>query len=115
MPFTTGTYALGYHLTSVQLYLSRVLGSGTPTPQVSIRGDNAGTPGETALYNFYTSTAITDTSQLITFTTSDEVTLQPNTTYWLHLNATGALAGVRQTASNDEDTESQAGWQHWRR
>ena len=110
MPFTTGSNAFGYHLTSIQLYMIKLLGSGTLTPQVSIRGDNAGTPGETALYNFYTSSAITEDFQLITFTTSDEVTLQPNTKYWLHVNATGAAAGIRQTASNDEDTPSHAGW-----
>ena len=61
MPFTTGTYALGYHITSTQLYLSKLLGSGTPTPQVSIRADNEGVPGETVAVptTFTTSTAIT--------------------------------------------------------
>ena len=28
-------------------------------------------------------------TSLITFTTPDEVTLQPNTKYWLHVTATG--------------------------
>ena len=61
------------------------------------------------------STAITadaNIPQLITFTTSGEVTLQPDTLYWLHVNANTSVApaGVRQTASDDEDTESQAGW-----
>ena len=61
------------------------------------------------------STAITadaNIPQLITFTTSGEVTLQPDTLYWLHVNASTSVApaGVRQTASDDEDTESQAGW-----
>ena len=110
MPFTTGTYALGYHMTSIQLYMIKLLGSGTLTPQVSIREDNAGLPGETALYNLNTSSAITEDFQLITFTTPGEATLQPNTTYWLYVNATGAAAGIRQTASNDEDTGSQTGW-----
>ena len=106
MPFTTGTNALGYHSTSVQLYIRRYAGAGTPTPQVSIRGDNADAPGETSLYDFYTSTAITDFSHLLTFTTSDEVTLQPNTTYWLHVTATTGATVVQQTASHDEDTAS---------
>ena len=61
------------------------------------------------------STAITadaNIPQLITFTTSGEVTLQPDTLYWLHVNANTSVApaGVQQTASDDEDTESQAGW-----
>ena len=106
MPFTTGTNALGYHPTSVQLYIRRFAGVGTPTPQVSIREDNADAPGETSLYDFRPSTAITDFFQLLTFTTSDEVTLQPNTTYWLHVTATTGAAVVQQTANHDEDTAS---------
>ena len=106
MSFTTGTNALGYHAKNVQLYIRRYAGVGTPTPQVSIRGDNADAPGETSLYDFRPSTAITDFFQLLTFTTSDEVTLQPNTTYWLHVTATTGAAVVQQTASHDEDTAS---------
>ena len=111
MPFTTGTNTPGYHLSSMQLNLRKVFGSGILTPQVSIRGDNAGLPSDTVLSTLTTSTAITSVYQLITFTTPDEVTLQPNTTYWLHVNANieGRL-GVQQTASDNEDTESQAGW-----
>ena len=107
--FTTGDNALGYHPTGVQLYLIQ-LGSVTPTPQVSIRGDDAGVPGETVLYPLNTSSEITTSFQLITFTTSDEVMLQPNTKYWLYVTATGGAPGLRETASDDEDTESQRDW-----
>ena len=113
MPFTTGSNAFGYHPTSIRLYLSRL--SGSPIVYITIREDNAGLPGETALARLNMSTAITadaNIPQLITFTTSGEVTLQPDTLYWLHVNASPSVApaGVRQTASDDEDTESQAGW-----
>ena len=108
IPFTTGTNAPGYHLTSVQFKLR--IHSDTPTLQVSIRGDNADLPGDTALYTLTTSSAITADYQLITFTTTDEVTLQPNTTYWLYVTATGGTANIQETGSDDEDTESQAGW-----
>ena len=111
MPFTTGTNPLGYHPTGFQLYMGKVLGSGTIIPQVSIRGDNAGLPGETVLYDLSTSTAITTVLvQPITFTTTDAFTLQPSTTYWLYVNTTEGTAKVQQTASNNEDAESQAGW-----
>ena len=109
MPFTTGSNALGYHVTSVQIEM-RKFDANSPALDVSIRGDNTGTPGKIALYNFYTSTAITTDYQLITFTTSDEVTLQPNTKYWLYVNTTAGTALLQETASDDEDTESQAGW-----
>ena len=110
-PFTTGSNALGYHLTSAQLYMDKDVGSGTLIPQVSIRGDNAGTPDETALYDLNTSSEITDDFQLITFATPDEVTLQPDTKYWLYVNTNAVgRARVQETTSDDEDTESQAGW-----
>ena len=108
MPFTTGINTLGYHPTSAQLYLSK--GVGSPTPQVSIRGDSAGVPGDTALYPLSTSTPLTTPFQLITFTTTDEVTLQPNTTYWLYVNATGGSVAIQETEDDDEDTESQEDW-----
>ena len=91
--FTTGLNALGYHPTGVQLYLNRYE-TVSPAMDVSIRGDNAGVPSETVLSTLTTSTAVIDVNQLITFTPSDEITLQPNTKYWLHVNATGALAVV---------------------
>ena len=90
--------------------MSKLVGGDTPTPQVSIRGDNAGVPGETALYTLNTSTEITTSYQLITFTTSDEVALQPNTKYWLYINATGGTVTAQQTTSDDEDIESNTDW-----
>ena len=86
--FTTGDNALGYHPTGVQLHMRR-FELVNPTPDISIREDNAGLPSETALSSLTTSTAIKGESDIITFTTSDEITLQPNTKYWLHVTATG--------------------------
>ena len=113
MPFTTGSNPLGYHVTSVQLALGVAAGSGTATPQVSIRGDNGGIPGETALYTLTTSSAITNSGyQLFSFTTANETTLQPNTTYWLYIATAGTNAmSIENTASEDEDAESEANWQ----
>ena len=109
IPFTTGDNALGYHPTSVQLYIKHLLDD-IPTFQVSIRGDNAGVPADTALYDLNTSTTSTNTYQLFTFTTPDEATLLPNTKYHVHIAATGGTANIQQTASNDEDTQSHPDW-----
>ena len=107
--FTTGANALGYHPTGAQLDLwSAEVDS--PTMDVSIRGDNAGTPSETVLSSLTTTMEVTTDHRLITFTTTDRITLQPNTKYWLHVAATGSRAGVLVTASDNEDTESQADW-----
>ena len=107
--FTTGDNALGYHPTGIQLYLNRYEAV-SPTLDISIREDNAGTPSDTVLSSLTTSTALVEDQRLITLTTSDDITLQPNTKYWLHVTATGARAGVQQTESDNEDTGSQADW-----
>ena len=107
--FMTGTNPFGYHPTSVQIEM-RKFDPDSPTMDVSIRGDNANLPSDTVLASLTTSTALTNSYQLITFTTSDEITLQPNTRYWLHVTATGTRALAAETESDNEDTESQADW-----
>ena len=113
MPFTTGNNPFGYHVTNVQLSLKKDSGPDIPTPQVSIRNVNlGGFPGSTVLYTFTTSSALTNSYQLITFTTTDETKLVPNTSYFLHLAIEGASAiQIQLTASDNEDTESKAIWQ----
>ena len=113
MQFTTGDNPFGYHVTNVQLSLKKDSGPDIPTPQVSIRNVNAGGfPGSTVLYNFTTSSALTSSYQLITFTTTDETKLVPNTSYFLHVASEGASAiQIQLTASDNEDTESKAIWQ----
>ena len=113
MQFTTGDNPFGYHVTSAQLSLKKESGPDIPTPQVSIRNVNAGGfPGSTVLYTFTTSSALTSSYQLITFTTTDETKLVPNTSYFLHVAIEGASAiQIQLTASDNEDTESKAIWQ----
>ena len=107
--FTTGHNALGYHPTGAQLHLRNV-DADSPAMDVSIRGDNAGTPSDTVLSSLTTTTVLVGNQRLITFTTSDEITLQPDTKYWLHVTATGARAAAADTSSANEETHSQADW-----
>ena len=111
-PFTTGANPFGYHVTNVKIYLARAVGSGTPNPQVSIRSDNAGVPGETVLYTLTTSSAISSPiPQLYEFSTTDDFTLQPNTKYWLYTTTSDTNAMTAQTTqSDDEDAESRVAW-----
>ena len=112
MSFTTGNNSYGYHLTNSQLYLRKSAGSNNPTPGVSIRNDNEGVPGQTVLYTMTTTSAITSPYQLITFTTTDDFTLQPNTKYWLYVTINdGEAIGIRQTQSDDENIESNTDWE----
>ena len=111
MPFTTGNNPFGYHLTTVQVDMTTLVGGNT-NPNLSIRADNRGVPSETILYTLTTSTTITSSWNLVTFTTGDQTTLHPNTKYWLHATNTGTTRmSLRNTDSNDEDTESNTDWQ----
>ena len=107
--FTTGNNALGYHPTGLQLNL-RGIDTDSPTMDVSIREDNAGTLSDTVLSSLTTTMEVVADTSLTTFTTSDEITLQPNTKYWLYVTATGARVAVSETESDKEDTQSQADW-----
>ena len=109
--FETGFNTLGYHVTSVQLMLRRGQTSSTPNPEVSIRNDNAGVPGETALYTFTTSSEITGDFQVFTLTPADDTLLLPNDTYWLYGTTIGANAmTIVTTTSTDEDLTSEPDW-----
>ena len=111
MPFTTGNNPFGYHLTTVQVDMTTLVGGNT-NPNLSIRADNRGVPSETILYTLTTSTTITSSWNLVTFATGDQTTLHPNTRYWLHATNTGTTRmSLRNTDSNDEDTESNTDWQ----
>ena len=111
MPFTTGNNPFGYHLTTVQVDMTTLAGGNT-NPNLSIRADNRGVPSETILYTLTTSTTITSSWNLVTFATGDQTTLHPNTRYWLHATNTGTTRmSLRNTDSNDEDTESNTDWQ----
>ena len=77
---------------------------------VSIREDNAGTPSDTVLSSLTTSTALVQSNnRLITFTTSDEVTLQPNTKYWLHVTATIGTSRIAQETDKRQRRHPVAG------
>ena len=58
-----------------------------------------------------TTSAIAGQFGLITFTTTDDFTLQPNTKYWLYVTINdGEAVGVQQTQSDDENVESNTDW-----
>ena len=109
--FTTGANPFGYHVTSTQLTVKEFPGEGTPNPDVSIRADHEGLPGETVLYTLTATSAVTDSWNLLTFTTTDNFTLRPNTTYWLYAATMGTTPMfIRGTESNAEDAESNTDW-----
>ena len=87
--FTTGGHELGYRITHVQLYLR--VASDSPSPVVTIREGNGGTPsGGSTLYTFDPPPDIfenPDDFQLYTFTATSTSTdtLARNITYWLRV------------------------------
>ena len=59
-----------------------------------------------------TTSAITARFRLITFTTTDDFTLQPDTKYWLYVTINdGEAVSIQQTQSDDENVESNTDWE----
>ena len=90
----------------VRFCLSNKVDADSPTLDVSIREDNSGVPDDTVLSSLTTSTALVADHRLITFTASDEITLQPNTKYWLHVTATGTRATFPMLTKSTTKTPS---------
>ena len=109
--FKTGANPLGYHVTTAQLTVKEFPGEGIPNPDLSIRADDGDVPGETVLYTFTATSAVTASWNLLTFATTDNFTLRPNTTYWLYTTTMGTISMfIRGTESEAEDAESNTDW-----
>ena len=109
--FKTGVNPLGYHVTTAQLTVKEFPGEGIPNPDLSIRADDGDVPGETVLYTFTATSAVTNSWNLLTFATTDNFTLRPNTTYWLYTTTMGTIPMfIRGTESEAEDAESNTDW-----
>ena len=80
LPFTTGTNPGGYKLESAKVRV--VLSSGTMDPEVAIYSDSSGVPGSSLATLTQPSTVPTDAAvHDLVFTSSDGVSLDPNTPY----------------------------------
>ena len=104
-PFTTGTNATGYTLTSIELPLNSSQSTDTPTVKL-YSGSANGTEVAT-----FTGPAMLDASVNYTFTPSLTVTLGMSTTYWVVAEANTGNARWVYTASTSEDATSAAGWE----
>ena len=104
-PFTTGTNATGYTLTSIELPLNSSQSTDTPTVKL-YSGSANGTEVAT-----FTGPAMLDASVNYTFTPSLTVTLGMSTTYWVVAEANTGNARWVYTASTSEDATPAAGWE----
>ena len=104
--FTTGDNEHGYTLTSVELVFTN-WGTGDRA-EITIRAESSGVPG-TVLQTLVSPRTITNNSTA-SFTTSDTLTLESNTTYFVVSRASAGWFLVRTTNSNAEDSGGQAGW-----
>ena len=105
-PFTTGTNATGYTLTSIELSLNSNVSTDTPTVKL-YSGSANGTEVDT-----FTGPAMLDASGAndYTFTPSSTVILGMSTTYWVVAEANTGDARWLKTGSTSEDATPAAGW-----
>ena len=108
-------------MTDVQLYLKvyseNPQSAGNPQPVVTIRDDDGGLPSGDILATFSPPPNIfSDPNSFhpYTFTTSADVRLHPNSTYWLYVTTSNpdpmVYLQTNQTPSDDEDSDSESGW-----
>ena len=105
-PFTTGTHAAGYTLTSIQLRLDTTTGTTPPTVRL-----HSGSATGTRVATFAGPASLTPNSTAnYPFTPTGTVTLSMGTTYWVV--AEGGSSGVSwwTTVSDDEDATSAVDW-----
>ncbi|MCE2459142.1 MAG: hypothetical protein J4G14_15235, partial [Dehalococcoidia bacterium] len=105
--FTTGGNSLGYALESIDLDIHTAPGSDDLT--VTVRESDSGDPGDT-VYTL-TNPAVLS-SGVGTYLAPDDATLDPNTTYWVHIHYSGGGTKPRwrYTNSNNEDSGKHPGW-----
>ena len=109
-PFTTGSHAGGYTLTSVVAAMTPDSGATAPTYSVKICNDSVGAPGATC-------TTLTNPTSLANgpnwFTSASGVQLTASTTYWMVLDSASGGSGAlrfRRTSSNAEDSDGLSDW-----
>ena len=117
--FTTGSSSISYTLSSVDMeFANSQHGAGlSDALTATIRGDSGGNPSGTILWTL-TNPAFVSTNAKRTYTFTapgDGIDLAANTTYWFVLDVDSATVfsgsnGVRNTASDDDDTGGAPGW-----
>ena len=116
--FMTGNTPDDYVLSALELSLSRLSSSSVTIGNLTVTLRNAstdGNPGEMVLATFTNpdSPALSGTGKRFIFTLSEEVILNPNTRYFIHLDnnhLTDSLK-MRTTNSRDEDSGSLHDWE----
>ena len=106
-PFTTGTNATGYTLTSIELTLNSNLSTDTPTVKL-YSGSANGT--EVSTFTGPAMLEATGTNDYEFTPSSTTVTLGMSTTYWVVAEANTGNARWLYTGSTSEDATPAAGW-----
>ena len=113
--FTTGDNALGYTVTSADIFFQEIADSQIwSRSTVTIRSDSSGSPG-TVLATLTDPSKTTATSfEVLTFTAPGQgVDLDPNTKYWLVLDYTAQASGNNRMGNvpgDGEDGGAASGW-----
>ena len=105
--FTTGTNRDGYVLTSIDIMLNAAFGGATDLTMTLHSGSATGTK----VADFDEPSSLTTGNATYTFIASAAVSLDASTSYWIVLEEpTTHRGGLVVTASDNQDTDSAAGW-----
>ena len=105
-PFTAGTHAAGYTLTSIELRLDTTTGTTPPTVRL-----HSGSATGTRVATFAGPASLTPNSTAnYPFTPTGTVTLSMGTTYWVVAEGVSSRVSWWTTVSDDEDATSAVDW-----
>ena len=112
--FTSGDNALGYTLTSADIFFRQVDTSNQvfANSVVTIRSDSGGSPG-TVLATLTDPSSGPTAYAASTFTVPGQgLDIEPNTQYWLVFDITGDIPGTNQVGNTNSDNENvaESGW-----
>ena len=111
--FTSGDNALGYTLTSADIFFRQVDTSNQvfANSVVTIRSDSGGSPG-TVLATLTDPSSGPSAYSASTFTVpGGGLDIDPNTQYWLIFDITGDIPGTNQVGNTNSDNEvGESGW-----
>ena len=111
--FTTGPDVRGYALESIELRVSTANNMIMNHPRVTVNQASESNPGA-VLYTLNASRSDFTSTGTKQFEATKGTKLEPSTTYFVVIDGRGALGSdvvrIRATASDDEDSATQAGW-----
>ena len=107
---TTGSHQLGYIITSAAMFTNGAVGNRYDNTNLVIRADNGSNRPGDLLAELEKPASLAGNSTFKTFTATEPVRVEPDTTYWVVVNDGPGGNGVKPRRTISDDQTSDYGW-----